>query len=95
MSATLVRAVAAGKPVVITDLPEWRFLPEEFCPRVPPDDGGEAVGACLAAFAGDRALRDRTAAAARAYFEKEGTIDGLADRYLEVLDDVYGTEVPA
>jgi len=94
MSATILRAAAAGKPVVITDVPEWRFLPEEVCPRVPLGDEVEALTACLAAFAGDAAGLQRAAAAARAFFEKEGTIDRLAHRYLEVLDDVYRLSPP-
>jgi len=37
MSATLVRAIAAGKPVLVTELSAWDFLPSRFCLPVRPD----------------------------------------------------------
>jgi len=36
MSATLMRAIAAGLLVVITDVPEWKHFPDSFCLRVAP-----------------------------------------------------------
>lgn len=89
MSATLMRAIAAGKPIVISDHPDWRFLPADFCMRVAPDTHEVAnLTAHLRALAGDAPLRKRMAAAARSYFEREGTVEHMADRYLAVIHSV-------
>lgn len=89
MSATLMRAVAAGKPVVISDHPDWRFLPATFCMRVAADeDEVPNLTAHLRSLAGDPALRQRMAAAARSYFEREGTVEHMADGYLRVIHSV-------
>ena len=34
-SRVIIRAFALGKPVVASDVPQWRELPDEFCWRVP------------------------------------------------------------
>ena len=87
MSAVLMRAVAAGRPVVVSDLEEWRFLPETFCRRIPTGDGEvPALREALVSLAGDPAARARMAAAARAFYEREGTVDRMAARYLEVVE---------
>ncbi|MGI8983961.1 MAG: glycosyltransferase [Acidimicrobiales bacterium] len=89
MSATLMRAIAAGKPVVISDHPDWRFLPEEFCVRVAPGAGEVAeLTAHLLALAGDPALRERMSSAARAHFIEEGTVEHMAARYCRLLHNV-------
>lgn len=89
MSATLMRAVAAGKPVVISDHPDWRFLPAEFCMRVAADpDEVPNLTAHLRSLANDPALRQRMSTAARSYFEGEGTVEHMADGYLRVIHSV-------
>lgn len=86
MSATLMRAIAAGKPVVISDHPDWTFLPGEFCLRVSPGAGEVAeLTAHLVDLAGDPARRDHMSAAARAHFVEEGTVGHMAARYLGLL----------
>lgn len=89
MSATLMRAIAAGKPLVISDHPGWRFLPADFTMRVAVDDHEAAnLAIHLRSLAADAALRGRMAAAARAYFENEATVEHMADRYLGLLHTV-------
>jgi len=89
ISASLMRAIAAGKPVVVSDVREWSHLPREFCWRVP--TGSAEVGvlaAQLRVLAADPALRASMGARARAYFEEHGTVQGMASGYLRVIDAV-------
>ena len=85
MSATLMRAIATGRPVIINDLPEWRFLPEAACLRVPVEDEAPALTEALLRLAADPGLRARMSTAARAFYEREGTIARMAERYLSVI----------
>ena len=85
MSATLMRAIATGRPVVINDLPEWRFLPDGVVRRVPVDGEVPALTEALTSLAGDPGLRSRMSADARTFYEREGTIGRMAERYLEVV----------
>lgn len=86
MSATLMRALAAGRPVVISDLAAWDFIPEAACIRVP---GGApeaaAVAEALTTLSADAGRRAAMSAAARTYYEREGTIQRMAERYLELV----------
>lgn len=86
MSATLMRAIAAGKPVVISDHPDWRFFPSDFCMRVTSEeDEVTGLAGYLNSLADDPARREHMSAAARAYFEREGTVERMADRYLGLI----------
>ena len=95
MSANLVRAAAAGKPVITTDLSEWRFLPGDFCLRVPPGGDGEieVLAGHLRALAGDRDLLRRMSAAADAYYLRTGRVEDMAESYLEVVRSLAGGAV--
>lgn len=89
MSATLVRGLAAGRPLVVSDLADWRFLPDDVCMTVPPGDAEvEVLTAHLSALAADPALRERRAAAALDYFHREASIERMATGYREVIAEV-------
>ena len=90
MSATLMRAIATGRPVVINDLPEWRFFPDGVVHRVPVDAEVPALTEALVALAGDPGLRSGMSAEARAFYEREGSIGRMAERYLEVVGRTSG-----
>lgn len=95
MSASIMRGIAAGRPIVVSDLPDWRFLPEVFCRRVPCDEAEEAVLVReLRSLAGDSGARARMSAAARAFYEREGTVEHMVRRYLEVIERVRQEPVP-
>ncbi|HUQ63917.1 MAG TPA: FkbM family methyltransferase [Acidimicrobiales bacterium] len=95
MSAVLMRALAAGKPLIMTDLPEWRTIPDGVALRVPPEgDVVPAVVAHLEELAADASARNEIAARARSFYEREGTVESMADRYRRVLD-MGGARVPA
>ena len=87
MSAVLVRPLAAGKPTVISDVGEWRYLPEACCWRVAPgDDEVENVANRLESLATDPRLYEAAAAEARAFFERRGTLAHMAAQYLDVVE---------
>ncbi len=87
MSAALIRAIAAGRPLIVTDLPEWRDIPDDVALRVPVgmDETGP-LAAHLARLASDTDLRTHMSAAARRFYETHGTLDAMAARYVDVLD---------
>ena len=92
MSATLMRALAAGRPVVVTDVAEWSHLPPEVCLRVPADETEVAtLGAQLEALAGSAEKRQRMGAAARRFYETEATPARMAANYLAVIDRCIGS----
>lgn len=74
MSATLSRGIASGKPLIITDLPEWRFFPEDFCWRVSPEDTeGEQLEKYLEELLDNPETIEQRGNNARTYFQDEGT----------------------
>jgi glycosyltransferase involved in cell wall biosynthesis/SAM-dependent methyltransferase len=87
MSATLLQAVAAGKPVVVTDVPGWRMLPETFCRFLPPGEHEVAdLAGELATLARDREELRRRGGAARSYFRERATLEVMGRSYLDLLD---------
>ncbi|WP_175493750.1 glycosyltransferase [Microvirga guangxiensis] len=83
MSAILVRALAAGKPTIISDIPEWREIPEEVCPRVTPGETAlKQLSALLIGFASDPATLKAHAMSARKWFLSNGTLDAMRADYL-------------
>lgn len=89
LSATLVRAMAAAKPVITSEGCGWEFVPEDARRLIPPGaDEVPTLAAELKRLATDPQLRERMGEASRAYFEREATVDRMADRYLEVIAEV-------
>lgn len=89
MSAVLVRAIAAGKPVIITNLPEWDFFPSSFCWKLPagPDEADQLF-AYLQQLANDPTLRTQMGQEARSYFEQSATIPHMAKRYERLIQQI-------
>jgi len=95
MSASLARAVAAGKPVIVTDLPEWRFLPETFCLRVPPQEGAsEQLAEHLSLLAHDHTIRQQMGNAAREYYQTYGTPAQAASHLDQIAHEVLEQVIP-
>lgn len=83
MSAILVRALAAGKPVLISDIPEWRELPDACCIKIPPDENEVGLIADrLQKLATSHDVYAASSAAARAYFRERGTTRRMAEQYI-------------
>jgi glycosyltransferase involved in cell wall biosynthesis len=89
LSATLVRALAAAKPVVTSEGRGWEFVPEAARCLIPagPDEV-PALTAELKRLATDPERRRRMGPASRSYFEREATVGRMAERYLEVIEEV-------
>lgn len=95
LSSTLVRAMAAGKPVITSEEAGWDFLPEGACWQVPTGaDEATALTGCLLALIRDDALRARMGAAARAYYENGATVEVMANGYLEVFEALAAAHRP-
>ena len=91
MSGSLMQAVAAGKPVIITNLPEWNFLPQNFCWRIAPDAREiDTLAEYLLQLANDIELRANMSRSARMYFEQAGTIARVATSYQTMIERVTG-----
>lgn len=91
MSATLMRAIAAGRPVVVTEVPEWSHFPASFCRRAAPDEKEvEILARHLVDLASDPARRRAAGEAARRYWEEHATPARMADAYRRVLAEVLG-----
>jgi glycosyltransferase involved in cell wall biosynthesis len=94
MSATLMRALAAGRPVIITDLPEWRHLLAGFCLLVAPDAHEvEALTGHLLDLARNPARRSALGEGARRFWEEHATPARMADGYRRVLAEVLGRQI--
>lgn len=97
MSATLMRGVAAGRPLLITDVPEWDHFPESFCLRVVSGEGeereAESLAGHLLGLARDPARRRAMGEAARRYWEENATPAHMADGYRRVLEEVLGRRI--
>jgi len=93
MSATLSRGIATGKPAIVTDLPEWRFLPGTFCWFVPPSDlKGEILAAKIIELIKNPDLVQKRGAAARQFYLAEGTTAKAADNLASVVDKVLSAK---
>ncbi|HVS63726.1 MAG TPA: glycosyltransferase [Thermoanaerobaculia bacterium] len=87
MSASLMRAIAAGKPVIVTDVEAWRMFPTEFCDYLPAGEGEvEALVRILRGLQVDRDEIERRGAAARRFYREHATLDAMGGKYLELLE---------
>ena len=91
-SATVMRAFGAGRPAIVSDLPQYRALDGTFCWRVPTDPPA-AAGAALEVMldvARDRGHARRAGRLARTFVEESASLERVARRYEEVARDVVG-----
>jgi glycosyltransferase involved in cell wall biosynthesis len=94
MSATLMRAIAAGRPVVISDVPSWNHFPDSFCLRVAPDEREvETLAGHLTGLARDPERRQAMGEAARRFWEENATPAHMAHNYLRILAEVTGRPI--
>jgi glycosyltransferase involved in cell wall biosynthesis len=79
LSAVLLRGLAAGKPVIVSDIPDWRGAGNAASLHVP-TPGGEAEGiaAHLLRLAADPAERVRLGQVAREWYHREATLQAMA-----------------
>lgn len=85
-SATMMRAFGAGRPVIVSDLPQYAELDERFCwrvPTAPPGAAGAALKAMLAVGRDPDHAR-RAGGLARRFVERSASLPSVARRYEEV-----------
>jgi glycosyltransferase involved in cell wall biosynthesis len=86
ISAVLLRALAAGKPVIIHDIPEWSYIPKDCCLRIlPGPDESSTLGDLLLNLARDPSHRVQIGAAARRWYFDNATIGVMVDDYRQAL----------
>ncbi|MGC8780461.1 MAG: glycosyltransferase family 4 protein [Anaerolineae bacterium] len=86
-SATALRGLAAGRPVIVSDHGWYAELPDDVCVKVTPNDE-EAVYQAMRRLAGDAALRRAIGQRAAAYAQREHSLAGAAQRYLDFIGKI-------
>ena len=88
-SATLMRLLGLGKPVVVSDHGSFAEVPDGCCAKLPLGEGETTILAgYLSAFADDADLRRRVGRNARHYMMEEHSLEGAADAYIAFLEQV-------
>jgi glycosyltransferase involved in cell wall biosynthesis len=85
-SASVIRALALGRCVVVSEVGWYAELPDPLAVKVRPDEREvDTLAAALELLAGDERLRHSMGSAARRYIASEHHIDRVADAYLAAL----------
>ncbi|MDI3340876.1 MAG: glycosyltransferase family 4 protein, partial [Sphaerobacter sp.] len=94
-SASLLRTMGAGRPVLVTDAGSFAEYPDGAVIKVPPDVlEEETIFALLRALAEQPALRDRVGRLARAFVAREHSLAAMARGYAAAISEVIGRPVP-
>ncbi len=94
-SASLLRVLAAGRPVVVSDFAQFADLPSEVAVRVPLGQGeAETLAAALAALLAAPDRLAAMAAAARAFVAREHDPARAASRLVEACEEMAALEPP-
>lgn len=91
----VMRACAAGKPVVVDEHDAWAWLPADACVKVPTTAFGVALSHVLVDLSHDLARREALDAAARAAYLARWTLDHLGERWRRELALGGDEAVPA
>jgi glycosyltransferase involved in cell wall biosynthesis len=94
-SATALRGLAAGRPVIVSDHGWYAELPDEACVKVAPNDA-EALYQSMRRLAESPALRQQIGRQAAEYVQREHSLAEAARRYLDFIAGIVagaaGTE---
>jgi glycosyltransferase involved in cell wall biosynthesis len=83
LSAVLLRGLAAGKPVIVSDIPDFRGAGDEATLPVPVGEGeAEGIAKTLLRLARDPQERARLGYVARAWYHREATLQAMADDHI-------------
>jgi glycosyltransferase involved in cell wall biosynthesis len=86
MSSTLIRALASGKPVIVSRLLDVQEIPENAVLRVRPDHEQRDLKAVLVALLRDPDLRSRLSTNARKYIEGHHTPQKAREKYQLLIE---------
>ncbi len=87
----MIRALTAGRPIVVSDVGWFSELPDRVAARVPVGPGEvETLTAFLDALASDEGLRRKMGRAAAEYARQEHDLHRAADLYLAALEEGAG-----
>jgi glycosyltransferase involved in cell wall biosynthesis len=92
-SASVLRVLSLGKPVVVTDVGWFSELPGDVAAKVPVDEREvEVLAATLVELCTDDALRETMSAAARRLVETEHSLERVGELYAAALEEAAGGE---
>lgn len=95
-SASLLRLMAAGRPVLVSDTGSFQELPDDVVAKVPLDAVEEAtIEAFFEAFASRSVLAHQLGRNARAFVEREHSLNAMVAGYARVVRDVFGLGLPS
>jgi glycosyltransferase involved in cell wall biosynthesis len=89
-SATMMRAFGAGRPVIVSDLPQYRALDNRFCRRVataPPEAAAATLEVMLSVVDDPLAAR-KSGECARRFVEQSASLARVAKRYESLAREV-------
>ncbi|MFN2470674.1 MAG: glycosyltransferase family 4 protein [Gaiellaceae bacterium] len=90
-SGIAIRALAAGRPLVVSDVGWFAELPDDAVAKIPVGDGEvDALVAALLRLAGDPAERARLGRAARELMRSEHDVDTVAEAYAAACEEAAG-----
>jgi glycosyltransferase involved in cell wall biosynthesis len=90
-SGMAIRALSAGKPLVVSDCGWFAELPEGVAAKVPVDDWEVAtLTAMLAELCANQPLRERLGRSALEYISREHGLERVADLYVAAVEDAAG-----
>jgi glycosyltransferase involved in cell wall biosynthesis len=91
-SATALRGLAAGRPVVVSNQGWYAELPDDVCVKVAPEDLQDLITA-MRRLAGDAAARRNLGERARSYAMAEHDPARAAQRYAQVIEEVLSASM--
>src|SRR5207244_2930051 len=95
-SGSAIRALALGKPLLVSDVGWFAELPDDAAMKVPVDeDEVPALAASLELLASSEATRHAMSDAARAHVRREHDVHGVAASYVAALEEAAGGPVVA
>ena len=92
-SGTVIRALSAGRPLVVSDIGWFSELPDAVAVKVAPDEREvETLATELERLLGDASARAAMSAAALELATTEHALDRVADLYVAALEEAAGGE---
>jgi glycosyltransferase involved in cell wall biosynthesis len=90
-SGAAIRALALGRPLIVSDVGWFAELPDDVAAKVPPDAREvDLLAALLERLSSDQVLRDALGAAAREYVQREHDLGRVAKMYVAALEETAG-----